>query len=296
MRIAALVLVLAGCSPSEEGAPAMRVEIIGAPGPGDGQLATPRAVAWDPAGRIYVSDKSARIQRFDVSGRFVRGWSTPANELGAPTGLALTPAGDLLVADAHYHRILRYTPEGELAGQFGSEGDGPGEFLYPVGIAVAKDGTIFVSEYGGNDRIQVFTAEWRPLRQWGRYGEEQGEFKRPQALALSGDRLYVADAANHRIQVFTLEGDFVSSWGGVRYPYSAAVDPEGRILVAEYGRNCVSCFRPDGTLVARIGRAGSEPGELHTPWDAVPAGDRVLVADSGNHRVQAWPRSAWEGR
>ncbi len=177
-----------------------------------------------------------------------------------------------------------------------TEGIAAGQFIYPVGLAIAGDGTIFVSEYGGNDRIQVFAADGRLLRSWGRYGEADGEFKRPQGLALAGERLYVADAANHRIQVFMPDGTFVMSWGDVRYPYSVAVDADGNVLVAEYGRHQVSKFRPDGTRLATAGGPGSGPARLDTPWAAVPAGERVFVVDSGNHRVQVWPRAMLEAR
>src|SRR2546430_12627858 len=47
---------------------------------------------------------------------------------GRPTGLTVDPKGELLVADTHYHRVLRYSPEGTLISQFGSEGSGPGRF------------------------------------------------------------------------------------------------------------------------------------------------------------------------
>ncbi len=285
-------VIAAGCGGSA--APPPPVGLIGGPGSIDGRFATPRAMAWDPAGWIYVVDKTGRIQKFDAAGKFVKAWSTPAIEKGRPTGLAAGPRGELWVAATHYHRILRYSPEGALLGEFGSEGSEPGRFIYPVGLAAGPDGALYVSEFGGNDRIQVFTPEGKLLRGWGKYGEEPGEFKRPQGLALSADRLYVADAANHRVQVFSLDGKFVGSWGDLRYPYSVSVDSDGNVLVAEYGRHRVSKFKPDGAPLGTAGRAGSEPGELNTPWAAVAAGDRVFVVDSGNHRVQSWP-AGWLG-
>lgn len=132
--LAALGL-LAGCSASEVPAPAPDIVVVGGPGSADGRFATPRATAWDPRGCFYVVDKMGRIQRFDGAGRFLNGWSVPAIAKGRPTGLAVDPNGNLVVADTHYHRILRYTPEGKLLSDFGSEGTGPGRFIYPVGRA-----------------------------------------------------------------------------------------------------------------------------------------------------------------
>ncbi len=291
MRRAAAVLALLAACDRASAVPSAGIQVIGGPGSGEGRFATPRAAALGPTGWLYVVDKAGRIQCFNAARIFRGEWSTPAVERGRPTGLAVDREGNVLVADTHYHRILRYSSNGKLLGQFGSEGRGPGEFVYPTGIAVAPDGRIFVSEFGGNDRIQVFTPEGKPLHAWGSYGEGPGQFKRPQGIALGGDRLYVADAANHRVQVFSLAGAHLGTWEGLKYPYSASVDPEGNVLVAEYGSHRVSKFRPDGTLVGRAGRAGSAPGELNTPWGALAAGDRVIVIDSGNHRLQVWPAS-----
>jgi DNA-binding beta-propeller fold protein YncE len=285
----ALVLgLLAGCTRASA-APAADLKIVGGPGSQDGRFATPRALAWDPRGYFYVVDKTGRIQKFDRSGKFVAGWSTPETDLGRPTGLAVDAQGSLFVADTHYHRILRYSPEGKLLESFGKEGRGPGEFLYPVGIALGPGGELYVSEFGGNDRIQVFDPDRRVVRSFGRYGEGPGEFKRPQGVALGRDRLYVADAANHRIQVLSPEGRPLASWGDLVYPYSVSVDSEGNVFVAEYGRHCVTKFTGEGRLLGRKGKAGTGPGELNTPWAALAAGDQVIVADALNHRVQIWP-------
>jgi sugar lactone lactonase YvrE len=303
VRPAALSLALAlaaGCSKAD-GAPApAAVLVIGGRGSTDGYFATPRGGAWDPRGFLYVVDRTGRIQKFDAAGRFVRAWMPPAVERGHPTNLAIDARGHVLVADTHYHRVLRYSPDGELLAQFGREGREPGHFLYPVGIAVAEEGTIFVSEYGGfehgdNDRVQVFSPDGTFLRAWGAYGEEPGRFKRPQGIALRGDRLYVADAANHRVQVFSLDGTPRGVWGDLKYPYSVSVDAAGDVLVAEYGSHRVTKFRPDGTRAAAAGKAGRLPGELNTPWGVVAAGDWVFVLDSGNHRVQRWPASLLKG-
>ena len=229
------------------------------------------------------------MQAFDRDGRVLRVWKTPAIELGRPGGIAVDRQGRVLVADTHYHRVLRYSPEGALLSEIGSEGRGPGQFIYPVGLAVAPDGTLYVSEFGGNDRIQAFDSEGRFRFEWGRYGEATGEFKRPQGLAWADGRLYAADAVNDRIQVFSPEGKFLLAWSGVRYPYSVCADREGNVLVAEYGRDRVSRFSPDGKPLGGAGGSGAEPGLLNRPWSAVAAEDQVFVVDSENHRVQRWP-------
>jgi DNA-binding beta-propeller fold protein YncE len=286
LRALALAAILSGCGRAIE---SPDILIIGGPGSTDGRFATPRAAAWDPSGRLYVVDKTGRVQAFDGEGRVLRVWKTPAVELGRPGGVAVDLQGHVLVADTHYHQVLRYSPDGELLSSFGSEGRGPGQFIYPVGLAIAPDGTIYVSEFGGNDRIQAFDSSGRFRFEWGRYGDAPGEFKRPQGLAWAGGRLYAADAVNDRVQVFSPEGEFLLSWSGLRYPYSVSVDREDNILVAEYGRDRISRFSPDGRPLGGAGGSGAASGFLNRPWSAVAAGDRVYVVDSENHRVQRWP-------
>lgn len=293
-RVALLLVLAAGCAPKEPAPSSIRT--IGGPGPDEGRFATPRATAWDPRGFLYVVDKTARIQKFDAEGKFLKTWSTPSSEKGRPTGITVDPKGEVLIADTHYHRVLRYSAEGELISEFGAEGSAPGQFLYPTCVAIGPDGSLYVSEYGGTDRIQVFTPDGTYVRGWGSYGKDPGQFDRPQSIAISGGRIYVADAANHRIQVFTLEGKLVRGWGDLKYPYSVSLDAKGNVLVAEYGRHRVLKFSPEGAPLAAAGRPGTAPGDLNTPWSAIPiGGDRIAIVDSGNHRIQLWPSTLLGG-
>jgi DNA-binding beta-propeller fold protein YncE len=295
VRGAWVLLFVASCGKPPAGDD---IRIVGGPGAVPGRFATPRSIAVDASGRFFVVDKTGRIQRFSPAGGYETGWATPETAKGRPTGIAVEPSGNVLVADTHYHRILRYTADGALLSQFGSLGLGPGQFTYPTGLAVAADGTIYVSEFGGNedgkDRIQVFTPEGRQVREWGKYGPGPGEFRRPQGIALAGGRLYVADAANHRVQVFETDGRFVREWGGVTYPYGVSVDGDGHVLVAEYGRHRISKFAADGRLLGSAGGPGSGPGQLNTPWGVLAAGPRVWVVDTSNHRLQDWPAARLE--
>ena len=58
------------------------------------------------------------------------------------------------------------------------QGSTPGRFGYPTDVVIDRAGNFYVSEYGENDRIQVFSPEGKWLRQWGGHGLEPGEFLR----------------------------------------------------------------------------------------------------------------------
>src|SRR5262249_23615427 len=117
------------------------------------------------------------------------------------------------------------------------------------------------------------------------------------AMALGPDgNLYVADACNHRIQVFTTEGDFVRCWGTpgdapgqLSYPYDVAFSSgkDAKLYVVEYGNHRVQKFNLHGESLGTWGGPGRQPGRLASPWAlAVDSRGRVHVVDSENHRVQ----------
>jgi DNA-binding beta-propeller fold protein YncE len=292
--VAAVALAFpAGCD--ELGGPAPE-RVWGIHGIKPGRLHKPRVAAFDGDDHLYIADLTDRIQVFDRDGKYLRGWRTPALNVDGPSGLTVDRLGRLLVADTHFYRVLVYSKEGELLFQIGDgvQGTTPGRFGYPTDVVTDQAGNFYVSEYGENDRIQVFSPEGKWLRQWGGHGYEPGEFLRPRALAIKDDRLYVADSCNHRIQVFDTQGRWLRMWGSrgaaagqMSYPYDLAIGPDGDLYVCEYGNQRVQKFTLDGRSVGLWGGPGREPGRLNNPWAlAVDSRGAVSVIDSNNHRVQ----------
>jgi DNA-binding beta-propeller fold protein YncE len=102
----------------------------------------------------------------------------------------------------------------EFLDAWGSEGNAPGQFSGPIGIAIDKAGFIYVSD-AENDRIQKFTSEGIFVAQWGSEGSEPGQLSRPMHITFSPDgRLYVAEYMNDRVQIFDTDGN---SLGGREY-------------------------------------------------------------------------------
>ena len=102
----------------------------------DGRFQTPRAITIDRRNRLYIVDKTARIQVFNTAGKFLRGWQTPVHAAGKPSGLAIGRNGNLLVADTHYFRMLIYSPAGKLLRTLGGvQGQKPGQFGFVTGVA-----------------------------------------------------------------------------------------------------------------------------------------------------------------
>jgi DNA-binding beta-propeller fold protein YncE len=259
-------------------------------------LIYPRGIAYAPkTDEYFVVDRMARIQRISGDGRFINEWLTPEQQQGRPVGITVGPDGNLYVPDTHYHRILVYTPDGKELRRWGSNGTEPGQFIYPTDIAFDSAGRIFVSEYGDHDRIQVFDAQAHFLFQFGEFGQHDGQFSRPQSMVIDKDLLYVTDACNHRIVVFTTDGKFVrnigtagSEPGQFRFPYGLDDDGQGNLLVTEFGNNRVQKIsKSTGRSLWTWGTTGRAEGELAYPWAAVVNNrHRVVIVDSGNNRLQ----------
>lgn len=276
-------------------------QVWGGHGTDRGQFHKPRAIAINDREQLYVVDMTGRVQVFSPDGEFQRSFRTPEIANGKPSGLSFDRQGRLMVADTHYFRVLFYTPEGErLAAETigGENGNGPGQFNFVTDAVQDADGNYYVGEYGSFDRIQKFDAAGKFVCEFGGHGDAPGQFVRPQNLAIDAQqRLWVADACNHRIQVFDTRveppqllrvwGEEGEGEGQLRYPYDLVLDGDGHVYVCEFGNHRIQKFTEDGRSLGTWGSPGREPGQLYQPWAiARDRRGRLYVVDTYNHRIQ----------
>ncbi len=255
-------------------------------------LPAPRGLASDAENNVLVLDDAGRVLVYDSTGSLQRMWSMPDNSIGNPEGICRLQDGRIAVADTHYHRIVIFRDGGEVDEMFGSEGNGPGEFVFPVAIAQAEDGSLYVGEYGDHQRVQKFTAEGDYILEFGQHGTGPGEFQRPSGLDLHGGSVFVVDAFNDRIQVFSLDGEYQRTVqlpegsAPLEYPYDLRVLSSGQIYVIENKAARLTLLADDGMVIGRFGSPGRDLSQFYQPWDLTVLTDgRILVADTGNHRL-----------
>jgi hypothetical protein len=213
---------------------------------------------------------------------------------------------------------------------FGGPGSGEGQFGFPAGVAVNQDtGDVYVVDVL-NERVQQFDSDGVFIRAWGGNvadqtpdppvgqvcssgcsfgwaGTGEGVFSfggQNAGIAVAPDgSVYVADAANNRVQQFTAEGEFVAMWGwGVQSgaetlevctsgcqagiagggdgqlsnPIAVAVNPaDGDVVVASLGDGRIQRFDSAGVYEAQF--AASAPQSV-----AVDSTGAIYTVDSGN--------------
>ena len=175
---------------------------------------------------------------------------------------------------------------------FGSYGSATGQFVYPVAVAEDDTGFLYVGEYGDKQRIQKFRPDGTFVLTFGEHGIGDGEFQRPSGIAWSDGTIYAVDAFNNRVQAFSDDGRFLrvlelpDNVAALEYPYDIRVTADNRIFVIENKAARLTVMTADGQLVGRYGRPGRGAGELFGPWGLTVLSDgRILIADTGNHRI-----------
>ena len=238
----------------------------------------------------------------------------------------------LVVGGAAAYLVLRWTrkpaptPAGWRAHVTTIAGDGspvfrddqpPAQtgFADPFGVAVAADGTIYVSDAGESNRIRKITPEGVVTTFAGAnegFADGRGSaasFHTPSGIALDANgNLYVADTGNNRIrivtpegQVSTIAGDATSGYvDGPREqarfngPMGVAVDQNGNIFVADAYSDRIRRISPKSvvTTVAGAGTPGFADGTADAALFDTPCGIAVtkdgtlIVADTGNDRLR----------
>ena len=179
-----------------------------------GKFDNPRHVAVDKnLEYVYVADsKNNRIQKFDISGNFVESIGKLGNKIGEfnlPTTIEIDSKNNFIVNERGNERIQKFDSNWNPILMWGSKGSGNSQFCHIEHIAVDKYDNVFVTDpqedpgCSHEPRVQKFDSEGHFITKWGSYGEDNGQFRVPEHLAVDSEgRVYVSDRKNENIQVF----------------------------------------------------------------------------------------------
>lgn len=176
-------------------------------------------LAMDDNDRLFVSDPG--LKHVLVFTPQHKAEDVITEGMVEPSGLAIDTQNRLLyVSDVNLDQILVYDADTfKLLRKMGTGGKNheltsPGDFAKPTGVAVDKDGNLYVADTL-NNRVEVFDADGSFIRTWGKNGDGPGYFARPKGIAIDSDEhVWVADGMQDRVQVFTKEGQLLIAMGG----------------------------------------------------------------------------------
>ena len=258
-------------------------------------------VAIDSRDRVHVFHRSEDpIVVFDHEGNFLRTWGK--GRFVGPHGITIGPDDMLYLSDYEDHTVHKFTPDGEHIFTLGTSGRpcdtgiegldyrmieraGP-PFHRPTNVALTSDGDMVISDGYGNARVHKFSSDGEHLFSWGEPGSGPGQFQLPHGIGIdSAGRVFVADRENSRLQLFTLDGEFLAEWTDLVRPTQVFIDQNDNVFVTELGRRAgifpwmeidltssggrISVFDRDGKLQTRWGGGENpcDPADFFAPHD-----------------------------
>ena len=270
-----------------------------------GQIAS---VATDSQDRVYLYTRTDHpVMVFDRDGVFLKSWGE--GMLKEAHGIRLDAQDNMYLVDRVSHVVMKFTAAGQKVFELGNR-DQPSDtgyteenptvlraaepFNVPTDVALSGSGDFYVSDGYRNARIHKFSSDGTLLFSWGEPGAGPGQFNLPHGVWEAQSRVYVADRANDRIQVFTPRGEHLETWPGFLRPNYIFIDHDDIMYVTELpGR--VSILDLNGTVLARMGdpkQPAPDPGKFVAPhgiW-ADSHGDLYVSEVLQGQRIQKFIR------
>ncbi|MFL5813126.1 MAG: hypothetical protein ACJ763_06075 [Bdellovibrionia bacterium] len=270
----------------------------------DGSLNSPRFIALDSSGNLYVGDMAnSRINKFNSSGAF-QGWiggvnatptggdpgcstavafdPTPGWCIGGTTmndvgdgvlhgigGIAIDSSGNLYIADVFNNRIVKYNASGIFQGWIGEIA------VVPTGGAAGCTSA----------SIGAFTPGWCKGGQSGS-GTGDGMLNSPGGVALDpAGNLYVVDTNHHRISKYSASSGAFLGWIG-----KIGTSPTGGATGCNGA--AVGTFTP-GWCTGGTSTSGAGDGMLNNAYGiAWDTSLNIYVADRNNSRISKYNASS----
>ena len=265
------------------------------------------AVSTDSQDRVYAfQQKDPPVLVFDRDGNYLSSWGNGA--FVRPHGFYIE--NDIVyLTDTDGEVALKYTLDGKPLQILGSQGvssdtgtgtygdlvaRAAGPFNHPTELVVAPSGDLYVADGERNCRVHRFSADGHLIVSWGEPGKtEPNQFHVPHGILVDREgKVYVCDRENSRIQVFTPEGQYITSWTDLRPPCGIDVDEDDVFYVCQLAFNATHRYAdyppPTGTGSAVLDSDG-QPTVL-------PGGEpQVSVLDKSGTVLARWDSRSAHG-
>ena len=205
----------------------------------DGEL---YSVAFTDSGDLLtlVPKSDNKLRLFSEKGEFIKHIND--KHIGDPIHLSIASDCRIIITDSSDKNIKVLSPDGnDLLQSFSA----PDCDVSPI-CAIYHHYKFFVSFYHANC-VKVFDKTGVYLHDIGCKGSNDGQFNGPFGLVIDKyNRLVVCDSGNHRLQLFTRDGKFLSKIKGHYrqncYPLFVAVNRYDSLFVADGKKDCFFVF------------------------------------------------------
>ena len=244
---------------------------------------------------IFLLDKK--------TGKILNSWG--ANLFIMPHGLTVDEMNNVWITDVALNEVFKFSHNGQLLLKVGVAkiaGDDSAHFNLPTDVAIAHDGSFYVSDGYGNSRIIKFSKEGKYLFAWGEKGIGHGQFNIPHGVSLdSHGNVFVADRENNRIQEFDKDGNFLKEWKNdqAKILCSLAIDKNDKVFAVDdiYIKDSLPTgddiiqLDSELNLISRFGRSDSSVDTSALFHDiAVDKEGSIYVANILGKKVQKFKR------
>lgn len=290
--------------------------------PNDVQLGNPTGIGIDTSQNIIVFHRADRTWPYFGSipdqpiedktiiiinkdnGKLISSWGDHLFIM--PHGLTVDHENNIWVTDVGLHQVFKFSHDGKLLLQLGEakvSGNDSLHFNMPTDIAVAPDGSFYVSDGYGNSRVVKFSATGKYLFEWGTKGRKENEFNTPHGITLDNEgNVYVADRENNRVQVFDSTGQFIKQLADKSFgPICAVSFHQSRLfavddftfLKVKHRGSDVIIFDTTGKVQTRFGRSGGYNGTVSWYHDLVIDKDgNIYIGDILGNTLQKFRKVA----
>jgi hypothetical protein len=244
------------------------LESWGTPGSGPGEfdflfeqdpLPSAGDVAFDENGNIYVVDSgNSRVQKFAPDRSYIAAWGSEGNQDGQflyPGGIARDANGLLYVSDLFRADVQVFDSDGRYVRTIGGRGRDDGQLEAPGSPVLDADGHLWIVDFG-RDTIQEFSPDGALLSAWserepGDLTFDPGELHGVGDIAIDDqNRIFVPDSVGASIQIFSSDGEYLTSWGEsgdgpgqFRSVTGVLLDGNGFAYVSDVGNHRIQKFR-----------------------------------------------------
>ncbi|MFD2245719.1 DUF7619 domain-containing protein [Pontibacter ruber] len=279
------------------------------------QVNAPEDVAVDSQGNIYYASTSGPVVKFRYHENLgiedhtyqPEGLFSESEEFGQ-YDIALDRYDNLYAVSFTYARVAKYDPAGKLVLVFGSEGEGPGQFKNPEGIAVNSKEEIYVADTG-NKRIQKFDSKGKLLQIIPLDPTTGNYFEAPLSIDFDReDNLYLLHTPEKEVVKYSPSGERLLKFGkdtndtlSMKHPWKLAVDKvTGQVCITDILTWGYYVYSAEGELLRVMSHKSGIPSLSGSKYSiaVMPDGESIVIADKreeGNSQITMYSKLGGEG-